>query len=1264
MMTTSNNKQPSHIAVVHHGDDKTKPRVDVYDANGRARSFQLDDSSDNRNLKNGENKKILCFSTHNSGHGIDELLTPCFDEDGLHGTPDEGCFCGRDEPHIHAHEYNPKTCGSSGDHGAGSPSCQKKHAKIPDISVLSRLTLYPVDDNDELSCACCSHNRQTVSNDEQSGTAVIPASIASSCGDDACCASRKSKGLASIPVSAGLPAACNSREVGDMMDRLDANERERIFQVKHEDHVDYLVHNSKTGNIHLEHSCKDCNGTDLHGTLQLSAKRTLNGHHSLHFYDIPTHEFNCMNFFAEFIAIDSDRVNSALNVLTLPEKEPSSCPCCQNESSAGPCSMPIETSTDSAAVGNKTISEDLVRSTLHVSKICCSSEVPAIKAILNHVEGIRYVRINVPNKLVYVDHIPAECSAMDCVAALNKESFGASLRHDGDMKAIPIDNIQHSKYVESTLRITTTKTSSSHTPTDNGGISGDGIPKLVTSVLTNNEAVRFFHTQKLSLHVYTCSIEHDPERVSANDLEEKLNAVDGVSEAFVITDGLAWKLYVPDNTGTAASSSQDTKKSKSIWELMYGIFNGNYNFHGIHPLVALSGICWLVSLLGLIPGLHRADSLKYAAIGSCVFGLPNIALKAFRTIKRCQLDANCLMLTAALGAIAIGELVEAAAVAFLFSTSEYLEHRATHRARKALASIVSLRPERALLLMNDNDNNDSRKVTMVPAHCLTVNMRVLVRTGDKIPCDGTVLHGCTQVNEASITGESRPVVKEASMQVCSGTVNTGASPIVVRVDKSAKDSTVNRLIQLVEEAQSQRSATEQLVDQFAHYYTPLVLLTSLGLATIPWLVLSKDAAQEYFYHALILLVTACPCALVISTPVVYVAGLASCATNGIIVKGGAHLEALAHTHDICMDKTGTMTRGEFVLTSLESFTSDEDINVLQYLGAIQGPSVHPLASAMRAAATAESSKNETFRKQLAELEKHCNDHTNIPGMGVCATILDRKVYCGNARLFESINGTVLSEDVMQRADHLASTTGGTVGFIGTSDDVWGMYCVNDAPRAEAVDVIQKLNAMGYNITMLTGDASGAALAVAQSVGLDDTSVRHSLLPEQKLSFIQSLMNSSSTANNAHCCRTRCRNDSRRNGNNKRQGVVMVGDGVNDAPALATATVGVAMGAGAALAMETSDVTLMDSNLNKLLFVLRIGRKTARLIVQNVVFSIVVKAAVVVLTFVGYTSLWGAIIADVGSMLCVTLNGMRLLASKDASSDANSNFNDADSGAPS
>jgi len=615
---------------------------------------------------------------------------------------------------------------------------------------------------------------------------------------------------------------------------------------------------------------------------------------------------------------------------------------------------------------------------------------------------------------------------------------------------------------------------------------------------------------------------------------------------------------------------------------------------------------------------NRREFLKYAGIFAVLFGLPPVVLKAYRTVRRCHFDANCMMVIAAVGALALGEYDEAASVSFLFAISELLEHQATKKARLALDAIVKLQPEYANLM-----HPSSGDIRIVPACDLPIGSLVSVRMGDKIPADGVVVEGTSQVDESSLTGEAKPVDKRVNDTVSGGTINIGIARLVIRTTSSSEDSAVARLIRLVEEAQSNKSPTEIIVNSFAKSYTPVVVCLAFLMCTIPW-IQGPETGHYWMKQGLIIIVIACPCALTISTPVTYAAGLAATAQKGILVKGGSTLEALGCVKTVLFDKTGTLTEGKFQVSHLQTVGNHlSRENMLKYLALIEAPSSHPLAAALVSAAKMEG----------VEMPKNSliSEHKVLKGEGVTAVVEGINMYVGNINLFRRLGYyDNLTESHKVNAIKW-NQEGGTVGFLGIENKgIVGIFSLADSIRKEAKHVVQTLQNDDVEVIMLTGDGDGAAKAVGKEVGIADECIHSQFLPEDKLHYLASMQGFGSRKNVTIC------------GTYQNDLMLLCGDGVNDAPALAIADIGVAMGQGASLALEMGDVTLIDSDLDKLLFSMKIGSKVISTVQENIVFSIACKIFVSILTFCGRMSLFGAIVSDVGVMLLVSLNGMKLL----------------------
>jgi len=577
-----------------------------------------------------------------------------------------------------------------------------------------------------------------------------------------------------------------------------------------------------------------------------------------------------------------------------------------------------------------------------------------------------------------------------------------------------------------------------------------------------------------------------------------------------------------------------------------------------------------------------------------------------------ELDINFLMAVAAVGAVAIGAWLEGALVIFLFSLGETLEGYTMDRARNAIRSLMELAPTEATLL---RDSEQQR----LPVDDLEIGDVILVRPGERLPMDGDVRRGTSSVDQGPVTGESIPVEKRPGAEVFAGSVN-GEGALEIEVTQRAEDNTISRVIHMVEEAQAQKAPSQRWVDVFARYYTPAVVGLAVLIAAVPPLLFGQPflepgpgAGHGWLYRALSLLIIACPCALVISTPVSIVSAISNAARQGVLFKGGAYLEAASGLRVVAFDKTGTLTHGEPEVTDVV-VVNDETMSNEQLLAlaaSVESGSEHPLARAIVGAA---EERGIGF-PQATEVEA-------VTGRGVRGLLDGTELAIGSRTLYEELGGSI-PETLTARGQALEEE-GKTVMFLASVTDdrasIMGLIAVADTVRPDAREAIAALKRSGVHQTvMLTGDNERTASAIAEQAGIVD--FRANLLPDEKVEAIEELL-----AEHGR--------------------VAMVGDGINDAPALARATVGIAMGgAGTDQALETADVALMADALDKLPFAMRLSRRTLHVVRQNIGFSLLVKGAFMALAIPGLTTLWMAVFADMGASLIVILNGMRLLRNR-------------------
>ncbi|SHE38740.1 Cd2+/Zn2+-exporting ATPase [Seinonella peptonophila] len=614
-------------------------------------------------------------------------------------------------------------------------------------------------------------------------------------------------------------------------------------------------------------------------------------------------------------------------------------------------------------------------------------------------------------------------------------------------------------------------------------------------------------------------------------------------------------------------------------------------------LILLS-IAWVASQSVGEEGLPTI--LLYAA--SILIGGYRLFNKGIKGLFSLQFDMGTLMIIAIIGAAAIGEWGEGATVVILFAISEALERYSMDQARQSIHSLMNIAPKQALIRRGN-------KELTISVDDIQIGDIMIVKPGQKLAMDGTVVKGASSVNQAAITGESIPVHKTVDDEVFAGTLNDEGL-LEVKVTKRVEDTTIAKIIHLVEEAQAERVPSQAFVDRFAKIYTPAILIIGILLAIVPPLFF-EGTWNDWIYRGLALLVVGCPCALVISTPVSIVTAIGNAARNGVLIKGGIHLEETGALSAIAFDKTGTLSKGVPKVTDILSFVKEKEDEYLTIASIIEKNSQHPLASAL----IRKAEEKELDIQRLPVEEFH-----SLTGKGVQAKVQGTLYYIGSPILFHELLPNGLSEKQLDQIE-LLQKQGKTVMILGTEIEALALIAVADEVRESSKDVIERLHQLGIKKTvMLTGDNQSTADAIGKRLGIGE--IQAELLPEEKLAFIKQF---------------------RSRGFN----VAMIGDGVNDAPALASANVGIAMGgAGIDSTLETADIALMGDDLQKLPFTIKLSRKTLRIIKQNITFSLVIKAIALLLIIPGWLTLWMAILADMGATLIVTLNGLRLMNAKD------------------
>ncbi len=620
------------------------------------------------------------------------------------------------------------------------------------------------------------------------------------------------------------------------------------------------------------------------------------------------------------------------------------------------------------------------------------------------------------------------------------------------------------------------------------------------------------------------------------------------------------------------------------------------SFLRTHKLTILTGISGTFAIAGIIlHHLNFPDAVTTPLLLTAVIsGGYHIAIKGWKEARNFSLGMDFLMSMAVIGAMLIGEWSEAAMVIFLFALAQLLESFSVDRARRSIRSLMDLAPPVALVKLPSGESR-------VPVEEVEVGSTIIIKPGERLPLDGVVAKGYSLVNQAPITGESIPQEKKKGSQVFAGTINRQGILEVV-VSHKFKETMLSRIIRIVEEAQARKAPAQQFVEKFARFYTPGVVVFSVLVAAIPPL-LFGGIVIEWLYRGLVLLVIACPCALVISTPVTIVSALTNAARNGILIKGGASLEIFNRVCALALDKTGTLTTGQPAVGKITAVGATSPEEVLQIAASLESRSEHPLGKAIVDYAR----KREIKILPVDEFESQT-------GLGIKARIESKTYLVGNHRMFDS-RGLLTAEinRILDEYEHRKQS----LILVGDQQKILGIIAVSDAVRQNARQAMDKLKRSGIrHLIMLTGDNQAAATAIAQETGMED--FRAELMPEDKLNIVQELLKTY-------------------------RWVAMVGDGINDSPALAAATVGISMGAsGTDTALETADIALMNDDLNKLSFLKYLSERSVTIIKQNIFFALFLKSVFFVLALPGLVTLWMAVFADMGASLLVIFNGLRAL----------------------
>ena len=597
----------------------------------------------------------------------------------------------------------------------------------------------------------------------------------------------------------------------------------------------------------------------------------------------------------------------------------------------------------------------------------------------------------------------------------------------------------------------------------------------------------------------------------------------------------------------------------------------------------LLGFAWILAFT-------LKEYSEYAFAGAALLALAPMAKKAFLSAKAgVPFSIETLVTIAVIGAIIIGEATEAAVVVFLFSIGELLEMIAAAKARKSVQALADLVPKSAFLITKDG-------VKEVQAETLKVGDIIEVRPGGRIPADGVISQGQSAIDEAAITGESVPKLKKIGDDVFAGSINTDQL-IRIEVEKSAQNNMISRILEMVEEAQAAKSPTARFIDRFSNYYTPAIILVSALIVVVPPLFFGGDWGQ-WTYKGLAILLIGCPCALVLSTPAAITSGISAGAKNGLLMKGGVVLEAIGKVKQIAFDKTGTLTKGKPVVTDVKIYSGEEK-DMLALAGAVEAGSSHPLALAIL----------EEVKSKKITIPK-ATDSKSLNGRGVQAMVSGKDIVVASPRYAAEISSLTKAQNEEISA---LEKEGKTIAVTIANKKALGIFAMRDELREDAISSMRELNELGITSIMLTGDNQRTGEALAKKLNI---AVKAELMPQDKLNFIAKL---------------------------KQKGTVaMVGDGINDAPALASADVGIAMGGGTDVALETADAALLHERVSDVPDLINLSRATMNNIYQNITMALGLKAVFLVTTLFGITSLWMAILADTGATVLVTMNALRLL----------------------
>jgi len=824
-------------------------------------------------------------------------------------------------------------------------------------------------------------------------------------------------------------------------------------------------------------------------------------------------------------------------------------PCCSSSSEAASTEEPSSCSTKSHAHSHSCCSDTIALTTDKSQHSCCGDHDIATGSNIEETAEYRVYGMDCPScaatiekslkTLSDIQHVAINYNTGKLQVAAASESALSFIPNSVERLGFSIEPIQSNKKMKTYM------------------IEGMDCAACANTIVNHLKTVPAVKDVRVNFSTGKAQIEHDNE---ADDIIKE------VSKA--------------GYTATLVTSSRQPAESR--------------HHKGKNGPIIFSGILIALGFIGYHTGIASYMITVLYAIAMIVSGYKP-AKSAYYGIKSRSLDMNVLMTVAALGAAVIGEWLEGATVVWLFALGVALQTRSIEQTRNSIRGLMDLAPSEAWVKENG-------QLIKKAAEDISIGTTIVVKPGDRIPLDGEITNGESSINQAPITGESIPVDKVMGDAVYAGTINESGS-LEIKVTKLVEDTTISKIIHLVEEAQEKKAPTQAFVDKFATIYTPIVFILALFIMVIP--PLFDGAWSEWFYKGLELLVVACPCALVISTPVAIVSAIGNAAKNGVLIKGGTFLEKAGAINAIAFDKTGTLTEGKPAVSEVISLAAEEK-QLLAITKTLEDYSNHPIARAI---------VDYVEEKKVVSLQG--SNFKILTGKGVQATIKDTVYYAGNTKLFSDL-GTPLSQ-CWSHIEKLQNE-GKTIIIVGTAKSVLGIISVADTIRHTTVSALESLKQSGMQqIVMLTGDNEGTAKMIASQSRIDRYFA--DLLPEDKVKAIQQLQHEGYQT-------------------------AMVGDGINDAPALATADLGIAMGgAGTDTAMETADIVLMADNLEKLPHTMKLSRKALAVIKQNIWFSIIVKVIALAFIFPGWLTLWIAVLSDTGAALLVILNSLRLLKMK-------------------